>query len=81
MNMKMQVVVASQSMCMALRLSAYLVVVMDTQFYNGKIHAYEDVPITSILHMIGLANRPRLDQDGASSFAFIDFDERRSTYC
>ena len=41
---------------------AYLVIIMDTQTYNGKVHAYEDVPITHVLHMVGLANRPQHDQ-------------------
>ena len=35
---------------------------MDTQFYNGKNHVYEDFPVTSILQMIGKANRPLIDQ-------------------
>jgi hypothetical protein len=51
-------------MCFTLRVYAYLVVIMDTQYYNGKVHAYDDIPITQILHMIGRANRPLLDQDG-----------------
>lgn len=57
-----QVLVVSQSMCFSLRVRAYLVVIMDTQTYNGKVHAYEDVPVTHVLHMVGLANRPQHDQ-------------------
>lgn len=34
-----QVLVASRTLCWSLRLSAYLVIIMDTQSYNGKIHA------------------------------------------
>lgn len=34
-----QVVVASRNMCWGLTLNAHLVVIMDTQYYNGKIHA------------------------------------------
>ena len=30
---------------------------MDTQFYNGKQHAYHDYPVTDILQMLGRANR------------------------
>lgn len=45
-------------------MSAYVVVIMDTQFYNGQCHAYEDYPVADILHMVGLANRPAHDQDG-----------------
>ena len=51
-------------MCYQLDVHAYLVVVMDTQYYNGKYHVYDDYPIGDMLHMIGLANRPGKDQDG-----------------
>ncbi|CAL8084433.1 unnamed protein product [Calicophoron daubneyi] len=44
-------------------LAAYLVIVMDTQDYNGKIHAYEDYPIVDLLEMLGHANRPNVDSD------------------
>ncbi len=57
-------VVASRCLAWGLRVSAYLVVIMDTQTYNGKLHAYEDYPITDVLQMVGKANRPALDDDG-----------------
>lgn len=53
-------------MCYSISMAAYVVVVMDTQFYNGQCHAYEDYPVADILHMVGLANRPAHDQDGTS---------------
>lgn len=56
--------VVTRTMCFQLTISAYLVVIMDTQFYNGKYHVYEDYPIGDVLHMVGLANRPGKDQDG-----------------
>lgn len=59
-----QVIVVSRNLTWGLNLSAHLVVVMDTQYYNGKIHAYEDYPITDVLQMIGWANRPSLDDEG-----------------
>uniref|UniRef100_A0A0E9WIQ3 Uncharacterized protein n=1 Tax=Anguilla anguilla TaxID=7936 RepID=A0A0E9WIQ3_ANGAN len=31
---------------------------MDTQYYNGKIHAYVDYPIYDVLQMVGKANAP-----------------------
>ena len=39
---------------------------MDTQYYNGKIHAYEDYPVTDVLQMIGHANRPLVDDESRS---------------
>lgn len=31
--------------------------------FLGKIHAYEDYPITDVLQMVGRANRPTEDED------------------
>ncbi|KAF8382489.1 snrp-200, partial [Pristionchus pacificus] len=58
-----QVCIVPRSMCYSISMSAYVVVIMDTQFYNGQCHAYEDYPVADILHMVGLANRPAHDQD------------------
>ncbi|CAF92185.1 unnamed protein product, partial [Tetraodon nigroviridis] len=59
-----QVVVASRSLCWGISISAHLVIVMDTQYYNGKIHSYVDYPIYDILQMVGRANRPMQDDEG-----------------
>ena len=59
-----QVVVVSRSLAWGLNLAAHLAVVIDTQYYNGKIHAYEDYPVTDVLQMIGRANRPIVDEEG-----------------
>ncbi|KAK6638558.1 DEIH-box ATPase [Polyplax serrata] len=58
-----QVAVVTRNLCWGLNIQAHLVIIMDTQFYNGKIHAYEDYPITDVLQMIGKANRPLEDDD------------------
>ena len=58
-----QVLVASKNLCWSLEVEAYLVVIMDTQYYNGQEHAYEDYPISDMLQMCGKANRPLKDQD------------------
>lgn len=34
-----QVMVASRSLCWGMNIAAHLVIIMDTQYYNGKIHA------------------------------------------
>ncbi|ELU09831.1 hypothetical protein CAPTEDRAFT_222545 [Capitella teleta] len=59
-----QVVVVSRNLAWGLGLSAHLAVVMDTQYYNGKIHAYEDYPVTDVLQMIGRTSRPLQDEEG-----------------
>ena len=61
-----QVVVVSRNLAWGLNLAAYEVIVMDTQYYNGKIHAYEDYPVTDVLQMIGHANRPLVDDESMS---------------
>ena len=71
-----QVIVVSRSLAWGLSLSAHLVVIMDTQYYNGKIHAYEDYPIPDVLQMLGRANRPQIDDEGSHvSFALCAFYE------
>ena len=59
-----QVLITSRDLCWSLKMAAHLVVIMDTQFYNGKMHAYMDYPITDVLQMIGRANRPLQDESG-----------------
>jgi pre-mRNA-splicing helicase BRR2 len=66
-----QVVVVSRNLSWGLGLSAHLAVVMDTQYYNGKIHAYEDYPITDVLQMIGRTSRPLHDEEGRTVLGFV----------
>ena len=42
---------------------AHLVIIMDTQSYNGQQHMYDDYPITDLIQMAGRANRPLHDDD------------------
>eukprot|EP00051_Salpingoeca_urceolata_P033013 m.18457 g.18457 ORF g.18457 m.18457 type:complete len:2150 (-) comp5725_c0_seq1:68-6517(-) len=56
-----QVLVASQDRCWATRAVGKLVVVMDTQVYDGKDHRFVDYAITDVLQMLGRANRPDID--------------------
>ena len=58
-----QICVASRNLCWSLQLQSYLVIIMDTQYYNGKDHTYEDYPISDMLQMCGRANRPLIDLD------------------
>jgi pre-mRNA-splicing helicase BRR2 len=45
----------ARSLCWALNVNCHLVVIMDTQYYTGKFHAYHDYPITDVMQMIGRA--------------------------
>ncbi|KAI8532460.1 hypothetical protein RHMOL_Rhmol11G0215900 [Rhododendron molle] len=59
-----QVCVMSSSMCWGVPLSAHLVVVMGTQYYDGRENARTDYPVTDLLQMMGHANRPLVDNSG-----------------
>lgn len=58
-----QVAVVTRDLCWAVNIFAHLVIIMDSQYYNGKVHAYEDYPVTDVLQMVGRANRPLDDDD------------------
>jgi pre-mRNA-splicing helicase BRR2 len=65
-----QVIVATHSMCWTMdTLHAHLVVIMGTQYYEGKEHRYVDYPISDVLQMVGRAGRPKLD-DSAKCILF-----------
>ncbi|KDP36726.1 hypothetical protein JCGZ_08017 [Jatropha curcas] len=59
-----QVCVMSSSMCWGVPLSAHLVIVMGTQYYDGRENAHTDYPVTDLLQMMGHASRPLLDNSG-----------------
>ncbi|KAL0326538.1 UNVERIFIED_CONTAM: DExH-box ATP-dependent RNA helicase DExH12 [Sesamum angustifolium] len=59
-----QVCVMSSSICWGVPLSAHLVVVMGTQYYDGRENAHTDYPVTDLLQMMGHASRPLVDNSG-----------------
>jgi len=58
-----QVLIIPQSMCWAVDVQCYISVIMDTQFYNGKLHCYQDYDVTDVMRMMGFACRPGQDAD------------------
>eukprot|EP00049_Salpingoeca_infusionum_P013623 m.254457 g.254457 ORF g.254457 m.254457 type:complete len:2135 (+) comp15493_c9_seq1:187-6591(+) len=56
-----QVVVVSRELAWGLSLQANLVVIQDTQCFDGKDHRYVDYPMADVLQMMGRANRPLVD--------------------
>lgn len=58
-----QIAVVTRDSSWGINISSYLTIIMDTQFYNGKNHSYEDYTITDVLQMVGRANRPLEDSD------------------
>lgn len=59
-----QVLLASRDVCWELDLTAHLVIIMGTQFFEGREHRYIDYPISEILQMYGKASRPGVDKIG-----------------
>lgn len=59
-----QVCVMSGTMCWGVSLRAHLVVVMGTQYYDGRENAHTDYPVTDLLQMMGHASRPLVDNSG-----------------
>lgn len=57
-----QIMVASRDVCWELDCTAHLVIVMGTQFFEGREHRYVDYPISEVLQMFGKACRPLQDK-------------------
>ena len=53
----LQLMIASRDMVWELKASAHLVIVMGTQFYEGREHRYIDYPISEVLEMFGKATQ------------------------
>jgi len=45
---------------------AHLVVIKGTEYYDGKLKRYVDMPITDVLQMMGRAGRPQFDNSGVA---------------
>ena len=58
-----QVLLVSRDCCWEVQSTAHLVVIMGTQFFDGREHRYIDYPISEVLQMFGKAGRPREDRD------------------
>ena len=58
----LQVMVASRDVCWEIDVTAHLVIVMGTQFYEGREHRYIDYLISEVLQMFGKGSRPLEDK-------------------
>jgi pre-mRNA-splicing helicase BRR2 len=58
-----QVMLVSRDCCWEVQSNAHLVVIMGTQFFEGREHRYIDYPISEVLQMFGKAGRPGEDKD------------------
>lgn len=57
-----QVMLASRDVCWEIDLTAHLVIVMGTQYFEGREHRYIDYPLSEVLQMFGRACRPMEDK-------------------
>ena len=74
----LQVMVASRDVCWEIDCTAHLIIVMGTQFYEGREHRYIDYPISEILQMFGRASRPL--EDNSSKGVLMVGATRREYY-
>lgn len=63
-NGAIQVLIASRDTCWELTSTAHLVIVMGTQYFEGREHRYVDYPVRDVLQMFGKALRPSKDGRG-----------------
>lgn len=57
---------------------AHLVVIKGTEYYDGKLKRYVDMPITDVLQMMGRAGRPQYDNSGVA--VVLVHDIKKSFY-
>lgn len=74
---KTQIMIATFNTCWELDVFAHLVVIMGSQFYDGKEHRYSDYALSDILQMLGRASRP---QDQLSKCSFFCFGPKKEFY-
>lgn len=78
---KIQVLVVPHTMCWELRIPqtrAHSIVIMGTQFYDGKEHRYVDYQLSDVFQMTKFANRPLIDN--ASKCAVMCHSARKQFY-
>lgn len=66
LNRKIQVLIATATLAWGVNLPAHLVVIKGTEYFDGKVKKYVDMPITDVLQMMGRAGRPQFDNEGVA---------------
>ena len=72
-----QIMLVSRDCCWEIQSVAHLVIIMGTQFFDGREHRYVDYPISEVLQMFGKAGRP---QDRDSRGVLMCPDVKKSYY-
>lgn len=76
-----QLLVSTYSLCWELNLNSYMVVIMDTQRYNGRERRYVDYSIPDMLQMMGKAGRPKLYDRRSGKLREYDDNSKCIVYC
>ncbi|OLL21933.1 Pre-mRNA-splicing factor brr2 [Neolecta irregularis DAH-3] len=63
-NRAFLVLLASREVCWSIKAVAHMVVIMGTQYYEGREHRYIDYPLCDVLQMFGKAGRAHEDALG-----------------
>lgn len=53
----------TSTLAWGVNLPAHLVVVKGTEYFDGTVKRYVDLPITDVLQMMGRAGRPQFDHE------------------
>lgn len=64
LHRKIQILVATATLAWGVNLPAHLVIIKGTEYYDGKVKRYVDMPITDVLQMMGRAGRPQFGNEG-----------------
>ncbi|XP_036325635.1 activating signal cointegrator 1 complex subunit 3 [Rhagoletis pomonella] len=78
LNRKIQVLIATATLAWGVNLPAHLVVIKGTEYFDGKVKKYVDMPITDVLQMMGRAGRPQFDNEGVA--VVLVHDEKKNFY-
>ena len=57
MNRKIQVLIATSTVAWGVNFPTHLVVIKGTEYFDGKLKRYVDMPITDVLQMMGRAGK------------------------
>lgn len=77
-NNKIQVLITTATLAWGVNFPAHLVVIKGTEYYDGKLKRYVDMPITDVLQMMGRAGRPQFDNSGVA--VVLVHDLKKSFY-
>ncbi|KTW29425.1 hypothetical protein T552_01377 [Pneumocystis carinii B80] len=73
-----QILFASRDVAYSLGVTAHMVIIMGTQYFEGREHRYIDYPISEILQMLGYAYQP--DHNGISKAILMTSAVKKEYY-